>query len=591
MADKILNILDDVQKGISPSYVGKFNKLTNVDIDSVPGAVLQQYALQKDEPNATTTYDAFVVTADASTDEIISATQPLKTIYSFGQAVRFTTTGTLPAGLSVNTTYYKSNAGSTDFRIKVASSFKNLEDGTYVDITDAGTGTHTMTAVKITALLQIIPLLTGSSLYQAAAVDSNGNVLIQRSPGTAWMKLDGHGTGAIYGLAYWKNYLFIFHYSNVDVYGPINGLWSTGSWDNAKFSFVDSATYHPSVIMSNDILYIGSNNDVASLMENTGKVFDPDDVSTYTFNSSALDLPADEDIYSLDQLGSNLMIGTGGTGIGKIYSWDTISPSFNEPIQTNLSIVSTTISIDGVLYFIDNYWGTIYATNGSTTKKMADFPKSSAGIQQVYQTNPLTISSYGTSIIRFRDKILFGVGGGYMPGIYSYNINTGAIVLEYTGASGYTGPSSVLFYALYSPSAIQLYASVWDNSITGSDYKYQIQTIDTSGTGLAYKASTTEIETGFLQIGTKLQPRTFQFFEIVLGKEIPTGCTITLYYRLNATDSYTTIGTFSPTDGAIHSKVIDNSTVTADQIQFKATITCAASTVTTGVELKAIYVY
>jgi len=57
--------------------------------------------------------------------------------------VRFTTTGTLPGGLSLATDYWLIRQSSTT--AKVASSFANAIAGTFIDITDDGTGTHTLT--------------------------------------------------------------------------------------------------------------------------------------------------------------------------------------------------------------------------------------------------------------------------------------------------------------------------------------------------------------------------------------------------------------------------------------------------------------
>lgn len=60
-----------------------------------------------------------------------------------GTPLRFTTTTTLPAGLSLNTTYYwhRTGAGTGN----VSTSYANLDAGTYVACSDTGTGTHTAT--------------------------------------------------------------------------------------------------------------------------------------------------------------------------------------------------------------------------------------------------------------------------------------------------------------------------------------------------------------------------------------------------------------------------------------------------------------
>jgi hypothetical protein len=60
-----------------------------------------------------------------------------------GTKVRFTTTTTLPTGLSLNTDYWLVRVSATTAR--VATSYANYLAGTVVAFTDAGTGTHTMT--------------------------------------------------------------------------------------------------------------------------------------------------------------------------------------------------------------------------------------------------------------------------------------------------------------------------------------------------------------------------------------------------------------------------------------------------------------
>jgi hypothetical protein len=72
-------------------------------------------------------------TADASTDTITSAGHNM----AEGEAVTLATTGTLPAGLATSTTYYVRNPTANTFQLSLSSG------GAIVDITGAGTGTHT----------------------------------------------------------------------------------------------------------------------------------------------------------------------------------------------------------------------------------------------------------------------------------------------------------------------------------------------------------------------------------------------------------------------------------------------------------------
>lgn len=81
-------------------------------------------------------------TADASTDVCTwTSTANFPSNILTGTRVRLTTTTTLPAGLSLATDYYMIRVTDTTF--KLATSYANAIAGTQINITDAGTGTHT----------------------------------------------------------------------------------------------------------------------------------------------------------------------------------------------------------------------------------------------------------------------------------------------------------------------------------------------------------------------------------------------------------------------------------------------------------------
>lgn len=75
--------------------------------------------------------------------------------FGFGLVVQFTTSTTLPTGISAATDYYVVPASSSTYR--VATSYANAVAGTYVAYTDTGTGNQTATPVALagaTAILQ-----------------------------------------------------------------------------------------------------------------------------------------------------------------------------------------------------------------------------------------------------------------------------------------------------------------------------------------------------------------------------------------------------------------------------------------------------
>lgn len=82
-------------------------------------------------------------TADAGTDLCTwTSTANFPSNILTGTRVRLTTTTTLPAGLALATDYYVIKMSDTTFEL--ASSYANAIAGTQINITDAGTGTHTV---------------------------------------------------------------------------------------------------------------------------------------------------------------------------------------------------------------------------------------------------------------------------------------------------------------------------------------------------------------------------------------------------------------------------------------------------------------
>lgn len=83
-------------------------------------------------------------TADAGSDLCTwTSTANIPSNLLTGTRVRLTTTTTLPGGLATATDYYFIKMSDTTFEL--ATSYANAVAGTQINITDAGTGTHTVT--------------------------------------------------------------------------------------------------------------------------------------------------------------------------------------------------------------------------------------------------------------------------------------------------------------------------------------------------------------------------------------------------------------------------------------------------------------
>lgn len=112
---------------------------------TVPGSLwlIDMLAFYRVTTVTTTTAQSTVAsntfTASSSSGLLLTYTNDWSNL----QKVRFTTTGTLPTGLSLNTDYWLIRVSSTTAR--VAASFADAIAGTAIAYTDAGTGTHTLT--------------------------------------------------------------------------------------------------------------------------------------------------------------------------------------------------------------------------------------------------------------------------------------------------------------------------------------------------------------------------------------------------------------------------------------------------------------
>lgn len=112
-------------------------------------------------------------TADAPTDVCTyTSTTSVPSNILTGTRVRLTTTTTLPAGLALATDYYVIKVSDTTF--KLATSYVNAVAGTAIDITDAGTGTHTIS--------WLLPRYTNGAGVNAIIFNSNATPLGAATP-------------------------------------------------------------------------------------------------------------------------------------------------------------------------------------------------------------------------------------------------------------------------------------------------------------------------------------------------------------------------------------------------------------------------
>lgn len=115
-------------------------------------------------------------TASSSGGLLLTYTNDFKNL----TRVRFTTTTTLPTGLTAGVTYWLVRASSTTAH--VATSYANALAGTFVAYTDAGTGTHTLTirprgdgvGAQAMFVVQTAPATGGPNMTASSYTNSAG---------------------------------------------------------------------------------------------------------------------------------------------------------------------------------------------------------------------------------------------------------------------------------------------------------------------------------------------------------------------------------------------------------------------------------
>ena len=129
-------VIDGWEKGIADDPFSGIADMRNINITSN-----EKIAAVQPKPYQTNSGSTVVTTISAvdTTDDYITPTDSINQLYydgtntAVGTVVVFTTTGTLPAGLSLATYYYVISQSGTKW--KVASSFQNFLNGTAVNIT------------------------------------------------------------------------------------------------------------------------------------------------------------------------------------------------------------------------------------------------------------------------------------------------------------------------------------------------------------------------------------------------------------------------------------------------------------------------
>lgn len=530
-------VIDGFENGISDSPYQGIIDMRNANIISVPGeAAVGFKTTAQTLPSATGTF-----TADVANNVIVPTTNNLQVYH----AVTFTTTNTLPAGLSTNTVYWIAS-GVTVNDWKVYSK-ANPSVSSLVTISSTGTGVHTYTTVDMNEPRYIEPQ-TGTFL-----IDTSGRVWFSVSSvwsfagNTTLTNANGNGI-----LAY-KGYILVFRNSQIDylnnygttdytwVYGWVPSSGATGSTSGILRTLIGANNPHQPVISQTDkTIYFPDGDYIDTLIEKAGQTFTPTNTATYTYSSGALILPPNEVSQCNAILGTNLLIGSGTDNL--VYSWDRTSSGYL-PIYIAEKGVFNILTINTNAYLFAGFRGRIYITNGSQAQLWKKVPDHISGTIEPY----FTWKGAATG----RNQIYFGVKA-------TANADTTTVLAKYGGVWAIDVDTRAirevnkLSYGTYNGYASAIYAS----NTTGAGFALTIgwnsgastYGVDVSSSNV-YTSGETEIVSDIIPVGSSIRPKTFQQIEYKLSRPLVSGESVALSAGSNINDyfssTWSTIGTDS----------------------------------------------
>lgn len=552
-------ILKDFQNAVADSPHLGHALMRNIDIETFPGAmIVQKKMIQRIISSVLTTF-----TANAGTDVCTGAIS-LGTQSNIDQGLTFavgavvlSSSGTLPAGLSLNTIYYLIFVSTTTF--KLATTQANALAGTAIDITDAGTGTHTITPIPIGTIKHITKDYKTGFIF---AQDSNGRIWNSVSA-TATLYLlnnsaidtgnapltnaSGNGISIFQNSDASKSFIFSFRDALVDV-AEVTSTANVGapSWTNGWKSLnsaVGTTPIHYALLAQDNITYFCDGRFIGSIVENAGSVFAPGTPATYTYNNQALDTPQNEKLSHLEELGTLLY--ASGLIYNKIYPWDRISDSFNLPIPVPEIGIYKLKNLGNMIYITAGMKGNIYYTQGTYVKLFKSIPGYLTNNSGVITSSPVT---WGGIAAR-NTGLLVGMAGQESANNGVYIIYPdGRIVQDNTPYSGATNVTAIFaegdFY--------------WIGYAGGIDY------ITTSSRQGSF-ASVYQSE--LFKVGNKTQKGTYSNCEVQLAKPATTG-SVRVGYRRDDSSSFTVLATYA-CDGATTSFETDIGIIDIENIQFQ----------------------
>jgi hypothetical protein len=370
MLKKDLSILEDIYKGIGQSSAAGFEDIRNLDITSQPGMV----SLNFDTTALTLppTVSALAFTSNAANNTLTVAST---SGWYNGMALTLNTVVT-STGIVTGRVYWVGDLSGNTFKLYKGP---HLGATSVTDVT-GGDGSGTLSSYTFSS-----PVDTAYSLDIAQS--RRGTVLILDDNGRLWGV--NNFTGTLYNnLVYLGNDnnsigngkavvcfgtddIVVFRSSAFDVldsdalYTDGFDLDSVSGWDYGVDTVSTIFVPRRATLVSRDGNLYFDNSDRLGKLD-----------SSYTKTVSALDLPNNEDVTDIAELGRYLLI---SNEANLIYPWNKSSPSFEDPIIVPERGITRLVSTGQLAYVFAGNSGKIYVTNGLSINEYKKIPDQITG--------------------------------------------------------------------------------------------------------------------------------------------------------------------------------------------------------------------
>lgn len=631
-------IINGWEKGIAASPFEGIADIKGINISSVQGeASLAYNRVRVDQP---------AITGGSMTSGNLSQSFGYTGNIAAGTWIKVTASSG-NTGVTVNNYYFV-------IPLVQGTSFKLFSDFNVTQIT-AGAGTGTIT---FSTLNMGIPMdycvenyggPTGNS-YRYFIIDQNGIIWVSgtsMTPGTGaelsttmtWSAITPSGTSAG-GVADFTtqnacgsiqimyatdannkisaDYMLIF----TDAAILYSGVCFLNHWPSTGTAFVSWKVFnynggyqHKSILGNDQVIYFTDGPGIGIIQQKTGQVFNPATAATYNYvDANYLMSPTDAATrISMIPAGNGLSLVVGGQQ-NNLYVYPTYQNSTaSGAAPTSLmwmpeANVQFLLAINNVVLIFTGSKGNIYLTNGSSVVPIMTVPDYVAGSVNFTQ-DPYLVwggAMYLRGRVFFSIKDQTATHTGNCGGVWSFapsmsyfvNQDTGLALRMETASSlysthGFNGFAPVIFAGqeitaqnANGPQYIAAWAQTTGATTTNS--------IDFSGTSPITNSSAI-IETDAVRIGTFLEKKTFQQIEYELASQLVAGESITINYRTDLEQAFTSGGTISsetsvsgngsPLSGALLGVNFQKAQLIQLQIIFNGTVTSPS-----WMRLKEIYI-